>query len=374
VPFAPTYRPHNNPLFDYFILKGRLKHCDGVFDRRDIRGVVRYLRQGGTLWYAPDQDYGPEHAVFAPFFGQQAATITATTRFAEFNKSPTLMVRHHRDNDNRHYTVEFFPALENFPSGDKITDATRINAEIEKAIRMAPAQYLWMHKRFKTQQGGKKQSPYIFVRNKPVRITGQQYEEMTEEAIPQSSVEEYSLIIKDDLVLKIFPGRMKKYFSKKHPAHLFDSISKHLRAAGFSAPTVNNIFLVSNQDDTRVTFFSKAGTPLPALDYAILPLEKISKILDALHSKGFAVNTIESLSLSDNDDIFINGRMAVSTYPTSLCHHDRIHYLLQHARELALGKEGEDKLIVDYTRTSGLGLNREFMQILEKSLESRENP
>ena len=81
-PFAVTYRAHKNPLFDAFMLRGRLSNCNGVFDRNDIRGAFRHLKQGKTLWYAPDQDYGPGHAVFAPFFGHNAATITAGSRFA----------------------------------------------------------------------------------------------------------------------------------------------------------------------------------------------------------------------------------------------------------------------------------------------------
>src|SRR5690606_4657829 len=84
-PFAVTYRAHKNPLFNAFMLRGRLRNCNGVFDRHDIRGAFRHLRQGKILWYAPDQDYGPEQAVFAPFFGHEAATITAASRFASFN-------------------------------------------------------------------------------------------------------------------------------------------------------------------------------------------------------------------------------------------------------------------------------------------------
>ncbi|MGY8789420.1 MAG: LpxL/LpxP family acyltransferase, partial [Pseudomonadales bacterium] len=81
-PFGATYRPHRNALFDAFMLRGRLSNCNGVFDRNDIRSAYRHLKQGNTLWYSPDQDYGPEHAVFAPFFGMKEATITAPSRFA----------------------------------------------------------------------------------------------------------------------------------------------------------------------------------------------------------------------------------------------------------------------------------------------------
>ncbi|MGP1609280.1 MAG: LpxL/LpxP family acyltransferase, partial [Burkholderiales bacterium] len=95
-PFAVTYRAHKNPLFDAFMLRGRLSNCNGVFDRSDIRGMFRHLKQNKILWYAPDQDYGPERAVFAPFFGHPAATLTAASRIAGFNQSPIVLVRQHR--------------------------------------------------------------------------------------------------------------------------------------------------------------------------------------------------------------------------------------------------------------------------------------
>lgn len=116
-PFGITYRAHRNPLFDAFMLRGRLRNCNGVFDRHDIRGAFRHLKQGKILWYAPDQDYGPDQAVFAPFFGRTAATITATTRFAAFNNSPVVLLRHHRLTDKQKYVIEFTPVPQPFPSG-----------------------------------------------------------------------------------------------------------------------------------------------------------------------------------------------------------------------------------------------------------------
>jgi KDO2-lipid IV(A) lauroyltransferase len=50
--------------------------------------------------------------------------------------------------------------LENYPSGDDVADATRINLLIEESIRKQPDQYLWLHKRFKTQAAGKSARPY----------------------------------------------------------------------------------------------------------------------------------------------------------------------------------------------------------------------
>lgn len=159
-PMDVTYRPNKNPLFQAAMLKGRKRHFERVLEREDVRGAMRSLKQGRVLWYAPDQDYGARHSVFVPFFGNEAATITATSRFARFNNSAVLFYRHYRNADNSGYHLEFGPELENFPSDDDVADARRINTLVEEAIRKNPDQYLWLHKRFKTQAAGKAARPY----------------------------------------------------------------------------------------------------------------------------------------------------------------------------------------------------------------------
>ena len=155
-----TYRPNKNPLFDAAMYNGRIRHHPAVLDRKNIRGAMRGLKQGHVLWYAPDQDYGAKHSVFVPFFGIQAATITATSRFAGFNDSEVVFYSHYRNEDNSGYHLDFSPALENYPTGDDERDAIIINEIIEAAIRKQPDQYLWLHKRFKTQAAGKSARPY----------------------------------------------------------------------------------------------------------------------------------------------------------------------------------------------------------------------
>ena len=74
------YRAHGNPVYDYLQIKGRLhKSSDNsrLYERRDVRGTMKALKAGRTVWYAPDQDYGIKQGVFAPFFGIQAATVYA---------------------------------------------------------------------------------------------------------------------------------------------------------------------------------------------------------------------------------------------------------------------------------------------------------
>lgn len=155
-----TYRPNKNRLFDAIMFNGRKRNVGGVFDRKEIRQAMRSLKAGRVLWYAPDQDYGAKNSVFAPFFGVPAATITATSRFAKFNDSVIVFFSHYRNDDNSGYHIHFSKPLEGYPTGDDLADATIINSHIEKAIRRQPDQYLWLHKRFKTQAAGKSARPY----------------------------------------------------------------------------------------------------------------------------------------------------------------------------------------------------------------------
>ncbi|MBZ2190291.1 LpxL/LpxP family Kdo(2)-lipid IV(A) lauroyl/palmitoleoyl acyltransferase [Alcanivorax sp. JB21] len=160
--FCSVYRPNNNPVLERMISRGRGGRgtdatVKAYIDRKDIRGMVRALRRGDTVWYAPDQDYGLQHAVFAPFFGVPAATITATSRLARMTGARVLTISHFRLPGGR-YRISVGEPLADFPSGDELADTARINALIEAEVRKAPEQYLWVHRRFKHQPDGS--NPY----------------------------------------------------------------------------------------------------------------------------------------------------------------------------------------------------------------------
>ena len=151
--FYAVYRPNDNLVIDRLINQGRGNYLKGNVPRSDIRQMIRLLRNGEVLWYAPDQDYGIAHAVFVPFFGIPAATITATSRIARMGKARVIPTAHYRLPGGR-YQIEFGPPLENFPSGDDEADTARINQTIEHYVRKHPEQYLWVHKRVKHQPDG----------------------------------------------------------------------------------------------------------------------------------------------------------------------------------------------------------------------------
>ena len=158
VEFDVMYRRNKNRLLDLIMKKGREKNFPRAINRKDIRGILNSLKQGHAVWYGPDQDYGRKHSVFAPFFGIQAASITATARFAKMTGSPLVLFTHFR-NDDGSYRIELSAPIENFPSGDEVADAGFINGLVEHAVLQQPDQYWWLHRRFKTRPQGESR-PY----------------------------------------------------------------------------------------------------------------------------------------------------------------------------------------------------------------------
>ncbi|TAN04400.1 MAG: LpxL/LpxP family Kdo(2)-lipid IV(A) lauroyl/palmitoleoyl acyltransferase [Rhodanobacteraceae bacterium] len=150
---AGMYRRMDSAVFEYMVLRARLAYADAMFDKDQLRATVKYLKRGGTVWYAPDQDMRGKDCVFAPFFGIPASTITATHHLARLSGA-AVMPFFHRRTKNGEYALRLEAPLEDFPSNDVVADTARINGVIERMVREAPAQYLWAHKRFKTRPAG----------------------------------------------------------------------------------------------------------------------------------------------------------------------------------------------------------------------------
>lgn len=147
VPLAGIYREHSGAAMEWAIKRGRLRYASAMFRQDELRPALRHLKRGGFLWYAPDQDMLGKDTVFAPFFGIAASTITATHHLARSSGCAVLPFFHHRDGDR--YVLRVGAPLTAFPSDDIAADCARVNAQIEAMVRAAPAQYLWIHRRFK---------------------------------------------------------------------------------------------------------------------------------------------------------------------------------------------------------------------------------
>ncbi len=145
------YRPHNNPLMEFFMTRGRLRSNEYLIGKRDVKGLLKALKDKKLCYYLPDQDYGRNKCEFAPFFAvKDAATTTGTLLFAASKHCETLSLISRRCEQGK-YHLEVQPVLDNFPSGDALADVTRVNQRIEQAVMRAPEQYMWLHRRFKTR-------------------------------------------------------------------------------------------------------------------------------------------------------------------------------------------------------------------------------
>lgn len=154
LPFNILIMPANNKLFETVMEHYRNKHYAGVINTNDIRTLVKALKRNEICWFSPDQDLGLGNSVFAPFMGIQAATITSTARLAKLSKAPLVPIKFNRTNNNKKYSIELSEHWNDFPSGDDVADATRVNQFIESHIRNYPEQYVWVHRRFFTRPDG----------------------------------------------------------------------------------------------------------------------------------------------------------------------------------------------------------------------------
>lgn len=160
-----VYRKQNNPLLEWFIYNGRRHIFNEQISNRDMKKLIGCIQAGEVVWYSPDQDFGLEHGVMAKFFGIPAATITAQRRLARLGDKanpPAViimdMIRRTPDNIPRgkipHYHISLSPVLDNYPSDDEVADAQRINDMFEASISKDIVQWMWFHRRFKTQIDG----------------------------------------------------------------------------------------------------------------------------------------------------------------------------------------------------------------------------
>ncbi len=150
------YQEQSNPAMDAVIRRGRLRLGNAeIFPRDDsAKALVRAIKRGDAFFNLPDMDFGARDAAFVPFFGVNAATLLAPSRLARALGMVVQPVIAISLPGGRGYRVSFRPAWEHFPTDDPLADTAALNRWIEDEIRRNPAQYLWVHKRFKTRPNG----------------------------------------------------------------------------------------------------------------------------------------------------------------------------------------------------------------------------
>jgi Kdo2-lipid IVA lauroyltransferase/acyltransferase len=148
-PVGFLYRPTKNEVLAYALKRFRCGYGGYPIPRDDIRAFVSALRHNQCVWYAPDQSYRKKGAEMVPLFGIPAATNTLTSRLARMTGATVLPYFLQRLPGAQGYRAVIHPPLENFPSDCPAADAERFNHMIEAQVRIAPEQYLWIHRRFK---------------------------------------------------------------------------------------------------------------------------------------------------------------------------------------------------------------------------------
>ncbi|MDB5932428.1 MAG: lipid biosynthesis acyltransferase [Polaromonas sp.] len=153
-PSTTIYTDQSNKLVDQWILQGRRRFGHlRLFGRIEgVKPIVSALRDGQPLYLLPDMDFGPDESVFVPFFGVATATVPSLSRFARLGRAKVVPVLPRLTPGG--YEIEVLPAWPDFPSHDATLDTARMNARLQDYIATMPAQYYWVHKRFKTRPEG----------------------------------------------------------------------------------------------------------------------------------------------------------------------------------------------------------------------------
>ena len=153
-PSTTIYTDQSNKGVDRWILRGRQRFGHlRLFGRIEgVKPIVAALRAGQPLDLLPDMDFGPDESVFVPFYGVPTATVPSLSRFARLGRAKVVPLLPRLTPNG--YEVRVLPAWADFPGGDPVADTALMNARLQAYIATMPAQYFWVHKRFKTRPEG----------------------------------------------------------------------------------------------------------------------------------------------------------------------------------------------------------------------------
>jgi KDO2-lipid IV(A) lauroyltransferase len=148
------YTHQSNPVVDAWVREGRERFGNvRPMSRNDgVRELVSAMREGALMYLLPDMNFGPEESIFVPFFGVPAATVPSLSRFARLGRAKVVPLVTRMTASG--YDVEVKPAWQGFPTGDVAADTALMNVRLQGYIEAMPAQYYWVHKRFKTRPVG----------------------------------------------------------------------------------------------------------------------------------------------------------------------------------------------------------------------------
>ena len=148
------YSPQRNAAMDRWMRRGRSRFSNSrpMWKGDGIKPIISVLRKGGILYLLPDMNFGAEESIFVNFFGHPAATIPSLSRFARLGRAQVVTAVTYMEAHG--YTVHVSDPWRDFPTDDVHADTQRMNTHLEDWVRQRPAEYFWLHKRFKTRPPG----------------------------------------------------------------------------------------------------------------------------------------------------------------------------------------------------------------------------
>jgi len=146
-----VFKRAHDPLFNAVMVHYRSNFGNELIENKNVRAIILGLKSGHATWFAPDQDFADQEIVFTHFLGGIASTLTATAKLAKITGAAVVPFYPIRLANGAGYKLQILPALDNFPTDDSLADCARVNKVIEEMVYACPEQYLWSHKRFKTQ-------------------------------------------------------------------------------------------------------------------------------------------------------------------------------------------------------------------------------
>jgi len=153
---SDVYKKARNPLFNAIMVHYRSIFLDDLVVNKNVRGIIRGLKEGYATLLLPDQDFKRQDIVFTPFLGGIASTLTATAKLAKITDATIIPFYPIRLAKGQRFKLIIMPELKDFPTDDILADSALINKTIEKMVYNNPEQYLWSHKRFKTKPNGRR--------------------------------------------------------------------------------------------------------------------------------------------------------------------------------------------------------------------------
>jgi len=150
-PLSVVMRPLDSPAFEPILERFRLRSgVELITKRRALTDIVDALRRRRMVGILLDQNASRREGVFVPFFGVPASTSKGMALIALRTGAPVLPVFIRRRPDGRHVVHAGAPVP--VPSdGDVVAFTRAFNEAIEAAIRRAPEQWFWLHRRWKTR-------------------------------------------------------------------------------------------------------------------------------------------------------------------------------------------------------------------------------